>query len=116
MRLLANLEDESEVVRVRELLRLKGIPTTTSLGGSGGAPVRLHNLSVFVCLNEHFEDAQILLSNEEHEVANPVDVEHYELLASQQDHTQLLRSAVLVAAVVIVAFATAVYLFAYRVA
>jgi hypothetical protein len=112
MRFLANLDPQSETHRVRELLRRKGIPTITAPGG--GFPLRPRQDALFVCLDEHYDDALRLLSDNAHEVANPVDVEQYELSAARQGHGSLLKLTLAVAGVVILVFAIVVYLFGYR--
>jgi hypothetical protein len=56
MKALIEVHDPAEFQRITELLRSKGIPTIGKRTG-----IRLYRQMIFVCINDQFEDARILL-------------------------------------------------------
>lgn len=79
MRLLFEGESSDELNNTKELLESRGIPVFIS----GTESFRMRPLSVlykkglWVCLDEQFEDAAMLLKTPDHEVTNPVDVDAF---------------------------------------
>lgn len=101
MRLLTLVYDYSIAWKIVSLLNDKGIPTfvknTRGATGLGSSRYR-----IFVCLDEHMEDAQALLQNPDHAVRHPVDVEAFERDTRGIDARQLKWGVILLAVVVIV--------------
>jgi hypothetical protein len=74
MRLLGNFHDPDERTRVANLLESHGVPVFWQ----GGLSFGLSRYALFVCLDEQYSDALALLTNENHEVRNPVNIEQFE--------------------------------------
>lgn len=80
MKLLRETKDKSELDRIRVLLESRGIPVHVGdenqhhLGGHAMAFLRYR---LHVVLDFQYEDALKLLEDENHEVAEPVDIEEF---------------------------------------
>ena len=59
---------------IAALLESRGIPVYVDWGWRGRNPTRG---SIFVCIDAQYDDAVALLANEDHDVAEPVDVEAF---------------------------------------
>jgi len=110
MRLLTLVYDTSIAWEIVSLLNGKGIPTfvknTRGATGLGSSRYR-----IFVCIDEHAEDAQALLRNPDRIVRHPVDVEAFQRDARGVDIRQLKWGAImLVIVVVTILLVTALWL------
>ena len=108
MKYIARLYDYDELLRIRELLHSKGIPTyEMKIGGarSGGEAWAL-----YVCLSEHLEDALQILRDPSHEPANPVDATAFEEAVLSQDTRLLTKLATIALLVALPLFAGVCYL------
>lgn len=103
MRLLEYVSNASERDRITTLLESRGIPVfcqdniPTIRNPTRGA--------VFVCINAQYEDAVALLTNEDHEVRQPVDVEEFRTAVSTVGLPAVLKGALIVLAAVLLAWA-----------
>jgi len=61
--------------------------------------------AVFVCINAQYEDAVALLANEDHEVRQPVDIEEFKTAVSAIGLPAVLKGALIVLGVVLLAWA-----------
>lgn len=80
MLLLSRTFERMNVDRIRLLLESNGIPVFIgNESGVNNVSIAMHTLeySIWVVIDEQFQDALALLENEDHEVKNPVDVENY---------------------------------------
>ncbi len=59
---------------IAALLQSRGIPVHVDWGWRGRIPNRG---AIFVCIDSQYDDAVALLDDEDHEVAEPVDVEAF---------------------------------------
>jgi len=79
MQLLFESESSEKINSTKELLESRGIPVFIS--GTESFRMRpllvLYRKGVWVCLDEQFDDAVMLLKNPDHEVSNPVDVDAF---------------------------------------
>jgi hypothetical protein len=98
MRLLDVYSSTERAQEVTGMLRAKGIPT---YGGISAPRWRLVRIPVYVCLDSQFADAQALLADPDHVVADPVDVAEFETFLAKPDHDRLLGWLVVTAVVVI---------------
>jgi hypothetical protein len=85
---IARFSDQQELMRVRQLLRSKGIPThEQTLEGS-----RLGwYAALYVCMPEHVDDALKIIRNPSHKPANPVDADAFEKAMKNSDTTLLAK-------------------------
>ena len=79
MRLLFESENPSELTEARDLLEENGIPVFISSQETYRirSSAVLFKKGLWVCLDEHFQDAAALLKDPNHQVAQPVDVEAF---------------------------------------
>ncbi|HKE47854.1 MAG TPA: hypothetical protein VKB52_07295 [Rhodanobacteraceae bacterium] len=113
MRRLAYLDSAEERDRITLLLESRGIPTfyqsaIRSLLGRDATRGAL-----FVCINAQYDDAVALLSNEHHEVRDPVDVEAFKS-AVNTTSPALVKAVLLVLVVVVAAWLLVVLLVPHR--
>jgi len=100
MRLLTSVHDPSLAWDILSLLKDKGIPTYVKVTGFfNGFGVRRQQ--IFVCLDAHFEDAQALLRDPDHQVRHPVDVDAFDLEAQGVDGRQVKWGVIVLAVVVL---------------
>ena len=85
---IARFSDRQELMRVRQLLRSKGIPTheQTLEGRRLGWYAAL-----YVCMPEHVDDALRIIRNPSHLPTNPVDAEAFEKAMENPDTTLLAK-------------------------
>lgn len=85
---IARFSDRTELMRVRQLLRSKGIPTheQTLEGRRLGWYAAL-----YVCMPEHVDDALRIIRNPSHLPTNPVDAEAFEKAMENPDTMLLAR-------------------------
>jgi len=88
MKSLGSFGNSAECAEIRDLLASRGIPTFLATG------YRARRGTLFVCINEQFDDALAVLKNPEHEVAQPVDVAEFEQAARTQGLGTILASGV----------------------
>ena len=84
MKLIGHVHDQNAYQETVGLLHSRGIPTFTK---HSGAPVMwptAFRVALYVALDKHYEDALALLSNPDHKVEEPVDVEKYKLQSQSQ--------------------------------
>ena len=88
MEYIARFSDQKELIRVRQLLRSKGIPThAQTLEGR-----RLGwYAALYVCMPEHVDDALKIIRNHSHKPADPVDAEAFEKAIESSDMTLLAK-------------------------
>lgn len=110
MEFIGRYHDGDELMRVRDLLHRKGIPTYASLveGWRMG-----EQWALFVHINEQADDARRVLEDPRHEPANIVDMQAFEdALREQSADTSLIaRGATWVGVGVAIAFALVVLVY-----
>ena len=89
MRFLGHVHEKGARHEAVSLLRSKGIPTYEKFSGvpSIWPPYRI---AIYVCLDEHYEDALELLRNPNHRVANPVNVAEFDEYVRSQPMSMLI--------------------------
>ena len=80
MKILFHTREKQEIYTARVLLAVKGIPTFIGSESSGPALGCLFadQYTLWVCLDNQYQDAVDVLANQEHEVKQPVDVQDYQ--------------------------------------
>lgn len=97
MRLLAYVASRSEQARLVGLLQSRGIPV---LGDEMPGIRYSMQTALFVCIDEQYDDALALLTNPEHTVSAPVDVDAF-WKASARTQPELLRWSLVTLAVLV---------------
>ena len=99
----------------RDLLNNRGIATyARSIGGSRTGTAL--GADIFVCLDAQLEDAVALLSDPEHEVAQPIDVAEFNQALATADVTPIAKWLVVPVALIVLLFAATVYVLNGRIA
>ena len=98
MRLLAYIDSREERGRIANLLESRGIPVFCS-----NSIRAIRTPPIFVCLDAQYDDAVALLSNSEHEVAQPVDVEAFRRAEADAQPEVLKGAAIALLATALVA-------------
>lgn len=111
MEFIARFHDAGTLLRLRSLLRSKGIPTYAPEVESR----RLgEQWTLFVLLDAQADDARRLIRDPEHEPAMRVDADEIEarmeeFVKSPQQHAQFVKQITIVGAVVLAAFCVLAY-------
>jgi hypothetical protein len=106
MRLLTKAQSRDEQARLVALLESRGIPIYAATGWTARNPFLG---GVFVCIDSQYDDAVALLRDEEHVVADPVDVAEFWKKAPATLPT-ILKGALIVLGVLVVVTACVVAL------
>jgi len=111
MKYLVEAEDAGELVSISSLLESSGIPIHIKSVGS-----RLHRSNhIYVFYDAQYEDALALLANPSHEVENQINMGEFNALRDKLELDIILKGALKVLAVVIVAAIFVIYiLYLYR--
>jgi hypothetical protein len=88
MKSLGSFGNTPECDQIRDMLASRGIPRYLATG------YRARRGTLFVCINEQFDDALAVLKNPEHEVAQPVDIAEFERAAQTDGLGTILMGSV----------------------
>jgi hypothetical protein len=115
MKLLVQVYSSSECARIETLLNERGIATyARSIGGSRTGTAL--GADIFVCIDAQLNDAMALLSDPEHEVAQPIDVAEFNQAVATADVTPIAKWLVFPVTLIVLLFAGMVYLLYSRIA
>jgi hypothetical protein len=106
MEFICRFHDGTELARIRDLLRSKGIPTFEKSVESRRLGAQW---ALFVCLNDQAEDARRIIRDPTHEPSLSVDAEEFERALESPDQSLLIKWSTIMAVAVIVGFAGLVY-------
>ncbi|MET0064751.1 MAG: DUF2007 domain-containing protein [Candidatus Thiodiazotropha sp.] len=96
MKLVTKNNDTNTLYTLKGLLEENGIPAfvTDEHAVRMVNPILFSGASLWVYVNEQWEDAMVLLEHPDHEVANPLDVDRF-YATLQADETPLRNKALL---------------------
>jgi Putative prokaryotic signal transducing protein len=79
MQILFHTTEKQEALNVKMVFELKGIPVFIGSENAGPAIgfIGANKYTVWVCLDDQYQDAVALLENPDHEVTSGIDVEDY---------------------------------------
>jgi hypothetical protein len=106
LKLIGYCYSHDETTRILSLFRSKGIPTYVKYAYGQSMS---YKAAIFVCIDQQFSDAKLLLANQDHVVSDPVDVEEFEKLNASIGHGPILKWAIWVLVAVLILFALTVY-------
>ncbi len=86
MQILFHTTEKAEALNTKILLELRGIPTFIGSENSGPAFgfIAANKYTIWVCLDEQYQDAVALLDNPDHEVTTGIDVDEYYKAVEEQ--------------------------------